>query len=162
MSDSLWPRGLQPTRLLCPQNFLVKNTGVGCCALLQWIFLTQGSNLHFLHLLHRQAGSLPLVLPSVLVGKYSLTQMHTTHLCIHVIHVQEYIFSPMDNVTAKVSMKHTWQVPLEWKRMEKPKKRNSKIWYLPRMLIWHNYYPNMRNRTTNSFCPWRLLPSLGK
>lgn len=41
----------------------------------------------------------------------------------------------MDNVTAKVSMKHTWQVPLEWKRMEKPKKRNSKFWYLPRMLI---------------------------
>lgn len=46
-----------------------------------------------------------------------------------------YIFFPMDNVTAKVSMKHTWQVPLEWKRMENGKQRNSKSWYLPRMLM---------------------------
>ena len=32
-----------------------KTTGVGCHALLQGIFLTQGSNLHLLHLLHWQA-----------------------------------------------------------------------------------------------------------
>ena len=31
---------------------LGKNTGVGCHALLQGIFLTQGSNQHPLHLLH--------------------------------------------------------------------------------------------------------------
>ena len=36
-----------------------KNTGVGCHALLQGIFLTQGSNPHLLCLLHWQAGSLP-------------------------------------------------------------------------------------------------------
>ena len=40
-----------------------KNTGVGCHALLQGIFLTQGSNSHLLHLLHWQAGSLPLAPP---------------------------------------------------------------------------------------------------
>ena len=40
-----------------------KNTGVGCQFLLQGIFLTQGSNPHLLHLLHWQAGSLPLALP---------------------------------------------------------------------------------------------------
>ena len=40
-----------------------KNTGVGCHALLEGIFLTQGSNLHLLRLLHLQAGSLPLVPP---------------------------------------------------------------------------------------------------
>ena len=34
---------------------------MGSHALLQGIFLTQGSNLLFLHLLHWQAGSLPLV-----------------------------------------------------------------------------------------------------
>ena len=28
MSDSVWPYGLQPTRLLCPRNFPGKNTGV--------------------------------------------------------------------------------------------------------------------------------------
>ena len=34
-----------------------------CPALLQGIFLTQGSNPHLLHLLHWQAGSLPLAPP---------------------------------------------------------------------------------------------------
>ena len=40
-----------------------KNPGVGCPALLQWIFLTQGLNPHLLHLWHWQAGSLPLLPP---------------------------------------------------------------------------------------------------
>ena len=61
MSDSLQPCGLQPARLLCPWDSSCKNTGVGCLALLQGIFWTQGSNLHLLHLLHWQAGSLPSV-----------------------------------------------------------------------------------------------------
>ena len=30
MSDSLWPHGLGPTRLLCPWNSPGKNTGEGC------------------------------------------------------------------------------------------------------------------------------------
>ena len=30
MSDSLQPYGLQPARLLCPWDFPVKDTGVGC------------------------------------------------------------------------------------------------------------------------------------
>ena len=37
-----------------------KKTGVGCHALLQGIFLTQGSNLRLFHLLHWQVGSLAL------------------------------------------------------------------------------------------------------
>ena len=37
------------------------STGVGCHALLQVIFTTQGSNLSLLHLLRWQTGSLPLV-----------------------------------------------------------------------------------------------------
>ena len=48
MSDSLRPRGLQPTRFLCPWGFRGKNTGVGCHFLLHEIFLIQGSNLHLL------------------------------------------------------------------------------------------------------------------
>ena len=48
VSDSLWPHRWQPTRLLCPLDSPGKNTGVGCHALLQGIFLTQGSNLHLL------------------------------------------------------------------------------------------------------------------
>ena len=51
-SDSLRPRGLHPTRLLCPWDSPGKNTGEGCYALLQGIFPTQGLNLHLLGLLH--------------------------------------------------------------------------------------------------------------
>ena len=62
-SDSLRPRELQPARLLCPWDSPGRNTGVSCHALLQGIFLTQGSNLCLLCLLHWQAGSVPLTLP---------------------------------------------------------------------------------------------------
>ena len=50
-----------------------KNTGVGCCALLQGIFLTQGSNLCLLCTTHWQAGSLPLApwaLKNILISYY--------------------------------------------------------------------------------------------
>ena len=49
VSDSLQPHVLQPARLLCPWHFSGKNTGVGCCFLLQGIFPTQGSNSSLLH-----------------------------------------------------------------------------------------------------------------
>ena len=45
----LWPNGPYPARLLCPWDFLGKNTGVGSHLLLQGIFLIQGSNLDLLH-----------------------------------------------------------------------------------------------------------------
>ena len=35
VSDSLWPHGLQPTRLLHPWDFPGKSTGMGCHCLLQ-------------------------------------------------------------------------------------------------------------------------------
>ena len=37
LSDSLWPHGLQLTRLLCPWDFPGKSTGVGCHRLLLWV-----------------------------------------------------------------------------------------------------------------------------
>ena len=49
VSRSVVSDSLQPARLLCPWHSPGKNTGVGCRALLQGIFLTQGSNPHFLH-----------------------------------------------------------------------------------------------------------------
>ena len=51
LSNSLWPYGLQPARFLCPRDSPGKNTGVDCHALLQGIFLTQGSNPSLLCLL---------------------------------------------------------------------------------------------------------------
>ena len=49
MSDSLWPHGLYPARLLCPWDSPGKNTGVGSHSLLQGIFLTQELNPGLLH-----------------------------------------------------------------------------------------------------------------
>ena len=60
---TLVTHGLKPASLLCPWDFPGKNTGVGCHALLQGIFLIQGLNPYLLHLLHWQEGSLPLVPP---------------------------------------------------------------------------------------------------
>ena len=74
MSDSLWPYGPQPTRLLCPWDSPGRNTGVSCHVLLQGIFPTQGWNPHLFYLLHWWVGSLPLAPPGKL--KCFLPQRH--------------------------------------------------------------------------------------
>ena len=61
MSDYLWSYEPKPAQLLCPWDSPGKNTGVGCHAIFQGIFLTQGSNPCLLCLLHWQVGSLPLM-----------------------------------------------------------------------------------------------------
>ena len=48
LSNSLQPHELQPIRLLSPQTFSGKNTGMGCHFLLQGIFPTQGASKDFL------------------------------------------------------------------------------------------------------------------
>ena len=48
LSDSFATQQTVAARLLCPQDFPSKNTGVGCHFLLQEIFLTQGQNLYLL------------------------------------------------------------------------------------------------------------------
>ena len=63
MSDSLQPHGQYYTRLLRPWDFPGKNTGVGCHALLQEIFLIQESNPPLLCLLHWQVGYFPVAPP---------------------------------------------------------------------------------------------------
>ena len=49
VSDSLWPHGLGPSRILCPWDSPGKNTGAGCHSLFQGIFPTWGSNPDLLH-----------------------------------------------------------------------------------------------------------------
>ena len=76
MSDSLGPRGLQPTRLLHPWDSPAKSIGVGCHFLLQGILPTQGSNPGLPHcrqtlycLSHRQSGSsIPGILQARVLG----------------------------------------------------------------------------------------------
>ena len=76
LSATLWL--LWTARLLCPWDSPGTNTGVRCHFLLQGIFPTQGSNPCLLCLLHRQAGSLPLV-PSVLWTGRGLGGWHPTN-----------------------------------------------------------------------------------
>ena len=86
-------------RLLCPWNSPGKNTGVGCHALLQGIFLTQGSNPYLLHLLHWQVGSLALALP----GKPSLW-------CISFL----IILPSMHSVTQKLIFHLVYKATIVW------------------------------------------------
>ena len=53
VSDSLWPHGLQPTRLLCPWDLPGNSTGVGChcclrklfyCSLINYLYRQQTLN----------------------------------------------------------------------------------------------------------------------
>ena len=75
MSDSLQLHGVQPAGLLCPWDSPGKNTGMGCHALLQGIFPTQGIKSGSPSL---QADSLPSELPgkpkNTGVGSLSLLQ----------------------------------------------------------------------------------------
>ena len=52
VSDSSWPHGLQPTRLLCPWDFPGKSTGVGCHCLLRTPNLDDGKKSY--HLIMRK------------------------------------------------------------------------------------------------------------
>ena len=51
---------MEPAGLFCPWDSPGKNSWMGCHFLLQGIFLNQGLNPWFLHLLHWQVDSLPL------------------------------------------------------------------------------------------------------
>ena len=77
MSSSLYPYRLKPARLLSPWDSPGQNPGVGCHALLQGVFPTQGSNPG---LLHWQVHSLPLMFiwkPVVLKQGSSFTRPWT-------------------------------------------------------------------------------------
>ena len=63
VTNSLWPHGFWPSRLLCSWYFASKNSGVGCYFFLQGIFLTPELNSYLQHLLHWQADSLPFEPP---------------------------------------------------------------------------------------------------
>ena len=62
-----------------------KNTGAGRQALFQGIFPTQGRNPDLLHLLHWQAGSLPLAPHGKPIAKFYLivTGKEFLHLCLY-------------------------------------------------------------------------------
>ena len=88
MSSSARPRGLWPTRLLCPWDSLGKSTGVGFQFLLQGTFQTQGWNRRLSRLPSRQAGSLPLAPPGKPQSGESTSK--TQRLSNHTRHASEF------------------------------------------------------------------------
>ena len=66
-------------QLLCPWDFPGKSTGVDCHALLQGIFLTQGSKPCFLGLLDWQVDSLPLVPSGKSRTKHTMILLENTY-----------------------------------------------------------------------------------
>ena len=86
---------LQSTRLFWLQDSPCKNTGAGCHALLQGIFMTEGSNPHLLSLLLWQTGSLLLVpprKPSILHKPLLLrVPVHTTKPKCSLMHTEPMV-----------------------------------------------------------------------
>ena len=75
LSVTLWTVACQ-----APLSMPGKNTGVGCHALLQGIFSTQGSKLCILCPLHWQVGSLPLAPPGKPSKSISSSQIQRKHV----------------------------------------------------------------------------------
>ena len=93
--------GLQPAGLLCRWDFPGKDTGKGCHFLLQELFSAQGSNPHFLCLLHWQMGSLPLGPPGKpswsIVDLYYFSFRCIEHESVTHTHTHIYIHSFLDS-----------------------------------------------------------------
>ena len=82
-------------------GFSRQEYGVGCHALLQGIFLTQGSNPHLRHLLHWQVGSLPLVPPA----KLEQEQLHFLRETDHFVSV---MLSPLPRYSHSCSYSYSF------------------------------------------------------
>ena len=106
VSNPLQPHGLHPTRLLCPWDSPGKNTEVGCHALLQGIFQTQGSNPGLLNLLDWQVGTSRLVPPKQNLSWVWLILYHTARLKYTVI--LPHIVSAGAIYVAKFSWEMGW------------------------------------------------------
>ena len=78
MSDSLLPLDCSLSGSSAHGNSPGKNTGVGCHAFLQGIFLIQGLNLCHLILLHWQAGSLKLAPPGKPISSFKKIMISVT------------------------------------------------------------------------------------
>ena len=92
------PMDCSPTRLFSPWDFPGNNTGVGCHALLQGIFPTQGSNLGLLHcrwILYCLSHQVRYLKRSIYIYTYIYTHIHM-YIYIHIhkhlyIHIHTYI-----------------------------------------------------------------------
>ena len=87
VSDSSWPHGLQPTRLLLPWDFPSKSTGVGCHRLLQIDIYTYTIDTFPILLLLFRISLLWCSLGHILDSTLMITQLFFTsvHSVTHII-----------------------------------------------------------------------------
>ena len=83
VSDSLQPQAIQPARLLCPWDSPGKNTGVGCHALLQKTFPTQGLDTRL------------LASPALAEGSFTTSPHTTTHTLDISLQLSSHDFVPL-------------------------------------------------------------------
>ena len=122
-SDSWQRYGLWLTRLLCPWDSPGKNTGMDCHALLQEIFLAQGSNPCLLCLLYLQVCSLPLAQMESPEWSYDpVTPLLGTYLEKTII--QKDTFTPLF-IAALFTIARTWKSP----KCPSTKEWIKKMWY---------------------------------
>ena len=95
----IWTRAHQAPLFM---GFSGKDTGVGCLALLQEIFLPQGSNPNLLCLLHWQVGSLPLAPTGKPQGTWT-----SVDLGIHVVYTEPFL-KENSRMTLKSQTKHDY------------------------------------------------------
>ena len=93
MSDSLWPRGLQPGSLLCPWDFPGKNNGMSFPFLVQGTFPIQRSN-----------SCLPL-------GRSILYYWITWNI-YHLLYIYCYLLKLVFSIT-KFKLKFTWYIGIQ-------------------------------------------------
>ena len=124
VSDSWPPCGLKHVRLLCPWDSPDMKTGVGCHALLQGIFLTQGSNLHLLH-----CKWIFNPLRHICVYTY-ITEL----FCVHLKHVSKLYFSILSSMKTKEEEERVRDLPLPCHHVRghneketKPESANQKL-----------------------------------
>ena len=109
-----------------------KNTGVGCHALLQGIFPTQGLNLGLFHLLHWQVGSLLRAPPGKPQSNYTPIKINKNkYLGIYL--TASLVAQRLKHLPA---MQETWVRSLSWEEhLEKEMATHSSIlaWRIPWM-----------------------------
>ena len=116
VSESLWPWTVG-CQVLSPWDFPGKNTGVGCRFLLQYIFLTWGSNPHLLCLLSWQVDSLHWATTQPLWGRQDPAREGTGALSVSTESSPEDVRKFLERVFQTVGcMPHVLKAGKEWNR----------------------------------------------
>ena len=154
--NSLQPRGLEPTRLLCSWNSPGKSTGVGCHFPLQGIFPTQGLNLGLLHCRHilyhlsqRGSPSLQWAGAPLLVRCMGVLLRWLPFLLRAASGACRYM-----HATCELS---SWAEQLWALQLSGSREKAQQLWLTGLAAVWYVWSSWIRNQTCVSFIGRRIL-----